>query len=756
MHKYKKNRPENVWTKYSEKYKPILLRPFEKGSAKNRTETPKFATIDIETQDWVNYVCGEVYWKDKLNNEHSFETPDIHALMMKCFEIAKNYEVTNFVAHYGGKFDFLFFLRDLLLCHYVEVRDIIPRGSSILCFDALLHPSSKHSIALDKPLKITFRDSAALLPFSLGSLTKSFNVETLKGEMDFLFIEKIYNEKNYVPDILKDKRCVLFFRNKQIFKLSKDSNRRIRELRYWNLERNPLFPYRGRTKRLAPYIINNDWFEEVTYPIFNKHDLLTYLHHDCKSLHQCIDAFFNAPLINQAVKKWTTASQAVEVFRLFLKIPLYSLPDDDNFYFEGNVDAFVRQSYFGGRTEIFKPIFDSELGHGESLSYYDVNSLYPFTMANNKFGNRFIGWLEGEEDYKKYEMSIWHCKVRVPETMYIPPLPIKKDERLIFPTGIFKGYWCKPELEYAKSLGCEILEYYEGVAFTSAGYLFKEFIDTVYDMRLKAKEKKDNVTQMTMKLVMNSCYGRMGINKLRSKIVLDDGSKANIRIISEIDSNKGLIRFAETEERSRNMFSNPAIASFVTAYARIHLHKQLIEAGEKNVYYCDTDSVFTRSEMKTGKELGAMKLEYKCKSACFVLPKTYVNEDIIEEDGTEKPIKLTMKGFDYKHIKNAFTFTDFVEYLTGDLGNISVTEKPKFCTFKSALKMGKFVTLKNEPTIKKEVDQWREDEHLKRTGKRKKYVKEEYKISVKMLQGYYNKRKIAKGGFDTYPIKMME
>ena len=756
MHKYKKNRPENVWTKYSEKYKPILLRPFEKGSAKNRTETPKFATIDIETQDWVNYVCGEVYWKDKLNNEHSFETPDIHALMMKCFEIAKNYEVTNFVAHYGGKFDFLFFLRDLLLCHYVEVRDIIPRGSSILCFDALLHPSSKHSIALDKPLKITFRDSAALLPFSLGSLTKSFNVETLKGEMDFLFIEKIYKEKNYVPDILKDKRCVLFFRNKQIFKLSKDSNRRIRELRYWNLERNPLFPYRGRTKRLAPYIINNDWFEEVTYPIFNKHDLLTYLHHDCKSLHQCIDAFFNAPLINQAVKKWTTASQAVEVFRLFLKIPLYSLPDDDNFYFEGNVDAFVRQSYFGGRTEIFKPIFDSDLGHGDYLYYYDVNSLYPFVMSKNKYPNRFIGWLEGEEDYKKYEMAIWHCKVRVPDTMYIPPLPIKKDERLIFPTGVFKGYWCKTELEYAKTLGCEIIEYYEGVAFTSAGYLFKEFIDTVYDMRLKAKEKKDNVTQMTMKLVMNSCYGRMGINKLRSKIVLDDGTKANIRIISEIDSNKGLIRFAETEERSRNMFSNPAIASFVTAYARIYLHTQLTQAGEKFVYYADTDSVFTKSEMKTGKELGAMKLEYKCKSACFVLPKTYVNEDIIEEDGTEKPIKLTMKGFDYKHIRNAFTFTDFVEYLTGDLGNISVTEKPKFCTFKSALKMGKFVTLKNDPIIKKEVDQWREDEHLKRTGKRKKYVKEEYKISVKMLQGYYNKRKIAKGGFDTYPIKMME
>jgi hypothetical protein len=170
----------------------------------------------------------------------------------------------------------------------------------------------------------------------------------------------------------------------------------------------------------------------------------------------------------------------------------------------------------------------------------------------------------------------------------------------------------------------------------------------------------------------------------------------------------------------------------------------------------NTDSLFTDKPMKVGKELGAMKLEYKCKSACFLLPKTYVNEDIVEEDGKEKPMKLTMKGFDYKNIRNAFTMDDFLDYLHGEVGNITVTEKPKFATFKTALRMGEFVTMKNDPEINKLVDERKEAEHLKKTGKKKKYLKKDYKVSVKKLQGYYTKRKIVKGGFDTEALRLYE
>jgi len=759
----KEGKKEYWWMKaIKTKYNPIELTPSDAFRKQKMVEPPRFATIDIETQDWTNYVCGEVYWLDGNKIEDWFESNCIEKLLINCFKVFSMHKINNFVAHYGGKFDFLFFLKYFLTHPAFDVENIVPRGSSLLSFDVTMRPHKSLNLDFEIPSgKITFRDSSALLAFSLGSLTKSFNVETLKGEMDFLFIEDTYNERPYIHKILLDDRCSLFYNGKQIFKITKAMNEEgnKRRLRYWNHERFSFYPFRGETSFVNPYMkkknkkgeeIENDWFEELTYPIFTKKDLLTYLHHDCKSLYQCIDAFFRAPIICLAKKKWTTASQSIEVFRMFLKEPLHSLPDDEKLYIEGNLDEFVRRAYFGGRTEIFKPIFDSKFQDDDLLFCFDVNSLYPFCMLN-EFPDKFIKWGKGFKDYNKHEMGIWRCKVRVPKDMYMPILAIKFNERLIFPVGEFEGYWTKYELDYAVTQGYEILEIMEGAIFENAGFIFKEFVETLYDMRLEAKEKKDNVTQMTMKLLMNSCYGRMGINKERSKIIVDNGEFTKIKFLADVETLNGPVRLAEKPERAEKLFSNPVIACYVTSYARVHLHKECTKVGVESVHYVDTDSCFTNKMMETGKELGAMKLEYSCKSACFLLPKTYAIEGI-NEDGKEKPLKLTMKGFDYKNIRNAFGVQDFMDYLGGEKENIFCAEKPKFATFKTALKMGKFVSMKNDPVLNRENDERREREHLKRTGKKKRFVKDEYKLAVKQLKSHYTKREIINNGFDTKPL----
>lgn len=65
MRKSKKVRKDNkAWSKYRVWHDPILLRKFKPDNKDKKTRIPKFATIDIETQDWVNYVCGEVFWYD--------------------------------------------------------------------------------------------------------------------------------------------------------------------------------------------------------------------------------------------------------------------------------------------------------------------------------------------------------------------------------------------------------------------------------------------------------------------------------------------------------------------------------------------------------------------------------------------------------------------------------------------------------------------------------------------------------------------
>jgi len=59
-----------------------------------------------------------------------------------------------------------------------------------------------------------------------------------------------------------------------------------------------------------------------------------------------------------------------------------------------------------------------------------------------------------------------------------------------------------------------------------------------------------------------------------------------------------------------------AIASFVTAYARCYLWELIEKAGEENVLYMDTDSLFVTKkgyenlkDYLDNKELGKLKLE---------------------------------------------------------------------------------------------------------------------------------------------------
>jgi len=71
---------------------------------------------------------------------------------------------------------------------------------------------------------------------------------------------------------------------------------------------------------------------------------------------------------------------------------------------------------------------------------------------------------------------------------------------------------------------------------------------------------------------------------------------------------------SKEDELSNHSF--PAIASHITAYARMYLYELIKKAGFENVYYCDTDSLFVNEEgynrLKNfidDKELGKLKLE---------------------------------------------------------------------------------------------------------------------------------------------------
>lgn len=63
---------------------------------------------------------------------------------------------------------------------------------------------------------------------------------------------------------------------------------------------------------------------------------------------------------------YSTSTLALKIFRTkFQEKPIFILPS--------HFDNFIRNSYYGGGTDVYK-------AYGKNIHYYDVNSLYPFAM----------------------------------------------------------------------------------------------------------------------------------------------------------------------------------------------------------------------------------------------------------------------------------------------------------------------------------------------------------------------------------------
>jgi len=381
--------------------------------------------------------------------------------------------------------------------------------------------------------------------------------------------------------------------------------------------------------------------------------LLEYLEYDCKGLWQSLRAFFDSEILSDCSHKFTIAGQAIEKFKTFLTEKIPACP----FY----ADEFIRKSYAGGRVEIFKPLFDSE---NQKLKCYDVNSLYPFCMLED-MPTQFEEW---SFDLDLNRMGFIKCVVEVPDDTKIPILWVKT-KKFIFPTGILEGTWSTLELREAIKHGAKILKVKTCCYFRNGGPIFKDYVESLFERR---KNSKNEVEKTIIKLLLNSTYGRMGIDLDKEGIELDNGQE-NVIPHFEVMAKGNIFRFVKTKNRLKT-FSNVAIASWITSIARVHLHRILVQ-NQNSLYYCDTDSIFTTNELETSNELGALKLEYETSQACFLLPKVYLTHN-----------KIRMKGFDKKKIKN-FKFEDFEKCLEGSI-RLSVTSEIKMARFKTALKKG--------------------------------------------------------------------
>ena len=581
----------------------------KKRSGKRRLkESVQFGVYDIESRNWSEHVVSAFYTKDKDGFEVLEFFKRVDDFLEFCFDYDRN-PCEEIWCHFGGIFDFLFILNEAMFYHKrFDVKEIIPRGSGMLSIKVFSVKNNRH---------ITFRDSSAILPFGLDSITENFGVQNKKGNLDRTRITRDTKE--------------------------------VRE----------------------------------------------YLESDVKGLWQSLTAFREWTPIKEAGHKSTIAGQAIEVLRLYLMRDIPCLNKSQ--------DAFIRRGYYGGRTEILKPLYH---GKKKELNYYDINSLYPYVMANNNIPTDPL-YKTNSFKFGK-DTGFVEATVLIPKDMYIPPLPtmfeVGMSKKLIFPVGEFTGVWASCELEYAMSLGVKVKKVHQALLFKEPWPVFKSFINAMYEVRQKSK--KNSVDNVLAKLLMNSCYGRFGLKRERECISVgpDDSNAKFYQPISTFWLENGCNREIYKYKEEIETFSNVGVAAWVTALARIENHKTMMKFKE-DVYYTDTDSFFTPKKAEITNDLGGLKLEYSLSQACFLLPKTYIIEAPMEifshktKTGQKimSNIKSVMKGFDRDSIRN-ITFNDFVDALEGDLRRLRTVTPAKLARMRTAFREGKALALTKEST----------------------------------------------------------
>lgn len=406
-----------------------------------------------------------------------------------------------------------------------------------------------------------------------------------------------------------------------------------------------------------------------------------YLMFDCKGLYECLEKFFSRPYIAEVMPQLTRSGISFNVFRNnFLVDPLPILKRE--------VKDFARKSYFGGRTEIFKPLFKSK-GENDKLYYQDINSLYPAVMQSNEYPSEFLCWTT---NYFPERFGIYTVQVYAPHEIEHPVLGISHNGKYIFPTGFFQGTFTNLEINKALSLGYRFEKVIKGALFRNGGHIFKTFIDHFYNLR---KNTSDPVDKIIYKDIMNHLYGRLGINELREQVSLEQ--KPGSKILATFKYTDYEIRLYSKEKKIFT-YSNPVLSSFVTSYARLKLY-EYFEKCNFDVYYCDTDSIFSRTLLETSNELGEMKLEDTLSEACFLLPKTYAYRNDIGE------VVKKMKGFRADSISHV-DIDDFIESISGDIRIKPTAQERGLARFKTAIKQNDFLTVlpKQNKQLKKKYD----------------------------------------------------
>jgi hypothetical protein len=544
---------------------------FLKPIKKNMYNSKKFITMDLETriiQGEMTSYCVSIF---DGNNHKSFYLTDFNSEK----EMLKNsitylrrsrkrkYHNYKIYLHNFSKFEAVFMLSSITELSD-KVNPIIRNGQFI-----------NLTMSFANKYELHFRDSLLILPGTLSSLAKNFSVDN-KGLFPYKFVNNNNIDLNYIGEVPS----------------------------YDNFE----------SVKYQDYLSYKNLYSNNIWDL--KKETIKYCELDCKVLYQIIDKFSDTifELFRVDLLKYPTLSSlAFAIFRSkFLKgakIPLIL----------GEMYKFIKQSYTGGSVDVYRPTLAKDASvelENRVIKRYDVNSLYPYVMKHFPMPIGTPTYFEGDiTKFEKMPFGIFEVEVECPSDINIPLLQVKiktdSGYRTIAPTGTWTGKYFSDDLYNASKFG-----YKFKVKRFEKGEVFKDYVDTLYE--IKQNSSKGSPNYIISKLLLNSLYGRLGMNPIceHHKILSNDDAinfypKINVTNVVDLKNGKELISYYNDTSNSDDFkfdikIVSVVISSVVTASARIYM-SQFKTNNNIILYYTDTDSIDIEGDIDPkliGEELG--------------------------------------------------------------------------------------------------------------------------------------------------------
>lgn len=348
--------------------------------------------------------------------------------------------------------------------------------------------------------------------------------------------------------------------------------------------------------------------------------------------------------------------------------------------------------------------------------HYDVNSLYPYIMAEFALptGRPIINTLKKtyenpkdllKEDFKDFfgfvqiDIIIKELSPHLEEDFFKhPTLPYQiqtysNEIRTIFPTGRLRGVFFFAELEHLIHIGfVEKITIYRTFQYQK-DKVFQKLMNFLYPLR---NPEKSPYSHNIIKFIMNSFYGNLSINPFKlTKLEIHGNTQALDQIqdyyrpsnlppnfviarskkFDQYALNKRSFDFIKESGNPENLedFNKfirtqlPHVAAAITSYGRLFLAK-IIYNHKLPIILCNTDSLITNKELPRHlickKTMGKFKLEATYQN---IYVKS-INQYIVENENKQR-----FKIGNFSHFETTL-MQDTSEFLYNEMKTIFTKE----------------------------------------------------------------------------------